>query len=359
MEAAIADATDASTSVGRPEMCETARMLDSLRSDMEAERIVYVALTRAKRKLIWCGQCGDRRSEHRVFAKAVEAAAPDLGKAVPSSAYAGNGVVCPSVNGHIIYVDGTLFSGTGTASDTGFDVVSYDAGPRLPRLSPCANVARRRRSFSRDFDGHGASELIGTPAAGHGAHARTPDGDRESSLRRGSAFHAVMSRAALRDVGEGDIRTCCMANGCPEDAPRIARMVWRVTSSDLWRGMSGNLSPEVPVRVTAGGETYDGFIDLLRVDGGHAVIYDYKTGLTSETDDEIRDTYLLQGMTYALAVLSDADSGIGDVTAQDLVVGDGTGPMRVVELGRWTSDDVGMLTETLGRALRRAEELRG
>ena len=124
----------------------------------------------------------------------------------------------------------------------------------------------------------------------------------------GRAVHAVLQTIDLGTTTNIDdaARAQAVAEGIADEATRIARLVENARDSQAVRDAvaSGRYWREVYVGTEVEGATVEGFIDLLFEGPEGLVVVDYKTDSARSTEEINRamDRYRLQGAAYALAL---------------------------------------------------------
>ena len=141
------------------------------------------------------------------------------------------------------------------------------------------------------------------------------DEDRATDL--GTAFHRLAQYAVEQRGEDGSLvmppadRIGALARTCGLDGGQRRRLDAALTrwfGSGLAREMAGyaDLSAEVPFFVSVGDQYLEGEIDLLGFDDArtHAYVVDYKTGGSAdESPDDLRCKHVLQAACYAYAIL--------------------------------------------------------
>ena len=122
----------------------------------------------------------------------------------------------------------------------------------------------------------------------------------------GRALHVVLQSADLDTGSDIEVwaRAQAIAEGIPDSEQEVAQLARRAIESPTVRRAvgSGLYWREVPVAISAGGGSLQGFIDLLFEEGGELVVVDYKTDDVREEAEGAIDHYRIQGAAYALAL---------------------------------------------------------
>jgi len=174
----------------------------------------------------------------------------------------------------------------------------------------------------------------GVPLLVRTASALKPEWERpmapSDEVRRGgatdfgSAVHAVLERARLRDDGELDRIAAAVAgeSGLEERADEIAQIARRALESEAVRRavraprvlLEAPFTLALPGAAGDGGGVAEGRIDLLFEEDGAAVIVDFKTDAVSADDVEARaEQYRNQALVYAWAVQEAAGMPVREV----------------------------------------------
>ena len=122
----------------------------------------------------------------------------------------------------------------------------------------------------------------------------------------GRALHVVLQSADLDTGSDIEVwaRAQATAEGIPDSEQEVAQLARRAIESPTVRRAvgSGRYWREVPVAISAGGGSLQGFIDLLFEEDGELVVVDYKTDDAREEAEDAIGRYRIQGAAYALAL---------------------------------------------------------
>ncbi|MGN0072686.1 MAG: UvrD-helicase domain-containing protein [Coriobacteriales bacterium] len=185
-------------------------------------------------------------------------------------------------------------------------------------VEPRAHVPLRRSvaASPRAIGSYSAlASLYKGELAEHG-DAQAPGGSQEDATSLGSAFHLVAQWLALqpcpRAVSGSQLsaridaaaRRYALDDGLRQ---RLEQAVAAWMASDRFASLAGwqRLLPEHPFCVQGPNGPLEGFFDLLccTPGSGSALVIDYKTGV-SGGGEELRQRYALQAAVYAFALLS-------------------------------------------------------
>ena len=298
------------------EFCVHAKQLAYQREKEESQRLLYVALTRAREVLLLVAHDSRLASSGKFAAglthDVMEAAYPEgtLGEAPVFKTDTGALVAARVVT--VPYGGGDGEPGQGEEQVQPSEVRSHF----LPAPAARAKVRASRRELS-EFESYSslAHRVESSDFAVPRLRPRTPDAETVSAL--GSAFHLVAQWANETDgvfdeqALAGRAEAAARRFGVPADERgRLSSALAAWFSSERYAATRrfDHRRAECPFFVEAHGVQLEGFIDLLCVDdgGAEALIIDYKTG-TSGEGDELRERYTLQAQCYAYAVL---DAGL-------------------------------------------------
>lgn len=298
------------------EFCVHAKQLADQREKEESQRLLYVALTRAREVLLLVAHDSRLASSGKFAAglthDVMEAVYPEgtLGEAPVFKTDAGALVAARVVT--VPYGGGDGEPGQGEEQVQPSEVRSHF----LPAPAARAKVRASRRELS-EFESYSslAHRVESSDFAVPRLRPRTPDAETVSAL--GSAFHLVAQWANEADgvfdeqALAGRAEAAARRFGVPADERgRLSSALAAWFSSERYAATRrfDHRRAECPFFVEAHGVQLEGFIDLLCVDddGAEALIIDYKTG-TSGEGDELRERYTLQAQCYAYAVL---DAGL-------------------------------------------------
>lgn len=287
-----------------------ARALHHQRSLEESQRLLYVALTRAREMLVLVAHDSKYGSGHVLSG--------GLTKTALEAAFDGD---VPSQNGKVITGTGALVDFAITEvppeqplEDVEIDEASlqvehayppHEAKPEIssfaqaqPDIYSYSSLARRAKEVAKPV-----AQAIALPD-------RSQRSDTASTV--GSAFHLVAEWLAMNPESQpGALEGRLEAAGTHYDLDDEERQRLRA-AVDAWLA-SERLAQarsfeqrraEYPFCVDIEGIALEGYIDLVCWnDGGDALIVDYKTGVSGE-GDELRERYALQAACYAYALLS-------------------------------------------------------
>lgn len=277
----------------------------------EAQRLLYVALTRAKDLLIVMGH--DKK-----FADAGELSKGQFASMV-NAAFDGqlpkNGDAVRTSTGALVRFDVVPVATTAVADDAADDAAD------APRNVHCLGASRAPQLSARLMRPAELHSYSSIAAASELSQARQLErqqirvhapADDETVSPVGSAFHLV----AQWLVEQGDIDASALAARVsaaarrydlgPSDGDRLDAAVTSWCSCDLFTQLRSHARrfAEQAFCVDVNGLPLEGFIDALCLsdDGRSALVIDYKTG-TSGEGEELVNRYLLQASCYAYAVL--------------------------------------------------------
>lgn len=216
--------------------------------------------------------------------------------------------------------------------------VPHAAAQAQPFVVALRDAAPPPKALSCDFAREGTysyTSLEHAPlpwdeiAPGHAPVDELERSGNDDATALGTAFHLMAQRAveqmnasASRDLAcpppdaiAACARRCALSDG---QAQRLDAALDRWFASDAARDLAafGAVAAEVPfaVRVEREGTSLllEGEIDALATDGsGRALFVDYKTGgFASETESFLRDKHLLQAQCYAYALLREGFSSV-------------------------------------------------
>lgn len=333
-----------------------AQRLDAERADEEEQRLLYVALTRA-RDMLLLYSCDKGFGSKGVLGKGLFADV--AGALFPQGGLPEQDGRYMLQNGCLVdlKIEKTPYAPRDEAADLEEDELAVEQELTadealdvhvIPVVQPvaamrCSKPGKRRSMLSYSALAHegvnataeGSARGAATEAADEQGAASLsarvfallnttegdavePDGKRADSVSPvGSAFHAFAQWLAL----QADPAALDAASGMV--AARLAALskTWDLTEDEALRLQQAALEwqesqrfeqalsfahrlPEYPFCMEIGGEPFEGFLDLLCLDGAQddALVIDYKTG-ESGTEGELLERYRLQGAVYAYAVL--------------------------------------------------------
>ena len=310
----------------------------------ENKRLVYVALTRAKKKLIWCAAPnvtgkGTLGATDKIFQEAAEALGLDLTNTTNGNFVTPSGI--PFTFARITVdaddVEPLVQTDVERASMKHFELMEFGRTEEAPDR-------RRQVSFSSSYAGSSpSSTVLDLMGINRQAPARHGDGHGAAF---GSVFHECARRLALmgKVPSPVDVSRICSAFEEEIDKNAIITLVSELASSATWDKITSQdfFMPEAPLRYRIDETVFAGSIDVLCVTDRLAVIYDYKTGMSDATDEQVLSSYAYQALVYAAGVLF--DNTVDAVQVCFVMVDD---HMRLVEGPIWTSDDQERMFEVL------------
>lgn len=292
--------------------------LSRSREAEEAQRLLYVALTRARDLLIVMGHDGTYASTATLasgqFSSMVEAAFPE-GVSWSSVARTRTGALV-SLEMQVVQ-RGSAQAEAEEPSDAWHYVCPVQTQPRVS-----ARVVHEAALHSYSSIAH--REAVSTaPAHAAAIQLRDRSEDAESVAPVGSAFHLVAqwlseTRGALLEALSGRIAAAARRFELDaEQAQRLDGLVDAWMASELYEQIAAcpQQHAEYAFVTDVRGVALEGFIDLLCLDtqARRAHIVDYKTGVSGEGED-LHDRYRLQACCYSYAVLSSGVADTVDVT---------------------------------------------
>ncbi|MEN3340658.1 MAG: ATP-dependent helicase/nuclease subunit [Actinomycetota bacterium] len=304
---------------------------DARRAEEEAEklRLYYVAMTRAKERLIVSGSI--------LREKAADAATPIgwvLGRldAAADLDSAGDAPVEIERNGARLvlhmdryreadWVEAPAAEADADAAGEGqlalFAALEDVAGPPpAPRLAPLVAPPEpplhrlRRLSFTSLSTFEQCSYKYYALRVAGMAERRPERGDGDGGLRAteiGDAVHRLLEQVDLRAPAEPDVEQVrdWYAGVSDEELERIRGFVAAFCESQLARRVAAlpHLDKERHFTFEHDGVLVHGYLDALHLEGRRALVLDYKTNLLGESSPEeiVEADYRLQRLVYALA----------------------------------------------------------
>ena len=288
--------------------------------EQEQERLLYVALTRARELLILsgcdksCASTGEL-AQGSLFARVVGA----LFDALPPSSGSyrlGNGCLVGWRCCAVPY----------RAPLPGEDEEGAVGGPQpLPvrthaLVEPREHVPLRRglRPVPRAIGSYSALGSVPAAQPGTAPELAEPAAQQDEATALGSAFHLVAQWLALQPqaptAGSAQLAARVQAaaarfglDGALRQRLEQAVEAWQGSQRFAALGEWQRLLPEHPFCVEGPRGPLEGFIDLLCCNpgGSSALVIDYKTGF-SGAQGELQQRYALQAAVYAYALLSGA-----------------------------------------------------
>lgn len=287
-----------------------AHQLKKLRDAQEQQRLLYVALTRARDKLILVAHDGAFASKG------------DLSAGLTSSClHAVFGKEIPMQHAKVRTDAGALVELAITEVPYGVQeeqaddkenslVVThrYPVFELPPRIS--AQPLDRRQIYSYSSIAHRDAQHRELVAPAVALHDRSQDVETVSPV--GSSFHLVaqwlasVPRADERGIERRMLAAAHRYGLDEEQRTRLANAVAAWVSSERYAMVQEHecRHAEYAFCVDVEGVPLEGYIDLICFDGeGGALVIDYKTG-TSGQGEDLHERYALQAQCYAYALLS-------------------------------------------------------
>ncbi len=262
-----------------PTFLTEAARLELVRRTLEEEmRIMYVAMTRAKRTLTLSGTDIAKIPEYKLGLTLPSRPSDFLWALTPENIETADGVDEMAAHG----VKRVFAGGAGEAAESIARRMNF-VYPHAERLAKTSVTAAVRESFSDD------GYFAGTPSF------RSDDAD---GAERGTAFHLFMQRLDF-DM-PFDFQRAAFEAEFPE-AAKLVDYDKAKAAAELVNGVTGGkkLYREKEFIYDDGGTLVQGVIDLLAVGEDGAAIIDYKTGANVK-----RESYAGQLALYARAVES-------------------------------------------------------
>lgn len=291
---------------------------EELEEQQEQERLLYVALTRARELLLLCGcdkSCAStgELAQGSLFARVVGELFDEL----------------PSSDGRLCLRNGCLVGwrchtvpyrapvpGEEDSDEPG------SAPPLEPRTHAVVGLHRHeplRRGLRPAPRAIGSYSALGAPAAGEGGAApelAEPAAPQDEATALGSAFHLVAQWIALQPQAPaaGSPQLAMRAQAAAQrfglgaqQRQRLEQALGEWLGSQRYASLGEwqRLLPEHPFCVQGPCGPLEGSLDLLCCNPGgrSALVVDYKTGF-SGTGEELQERYALQAAVYAFALLS-------------------------------------------------------
>jgi ATP-dependent helicase/nuclease subunit A len=267
-------------------------------SASEARRLLYVAATRARDRLVVScfGRLTTAKGEpSSVLLGAMAAALPVLSPTAPTEDYEEEGLLV------LAPADPPVRDELQVVPDAAGMVAARGAW-LAAREALLAEAGRPARATSPSGLEHVDEEVRG---GGPGA----PPG-RARALALGSAVHRVMELCDLDDESSlpGIAAAVALDAGRPdlaEDAAALAGVCWRSAPVRAAAAAAAAdpdaVHRELPIGALLNGAVVSGAVDLLYRDGEQWVVVDYKTDRGADAD-VLRERYAPQGAAYAVAV---------------------------------------------------------
>lgn len=304
------------TSAARTSQFDLAKELDDEMDGPERERLLYVALTRARDHLAVS-------RHHRVSAKGDPITSHGASMANFANGQ-GESLVRPFVAQGSLFVTPSLLE----RSDRGFteprppaewrawhhDVISRASRQRVVSATALAAASGANRSESDDWYAHAPEDddvLVRDADTEHREPAINVAVFRRGRAGSaiGSAVHAALQVIDLTSPDTADIRSICASQAWVESVPEAIDTIESAVRSALAAPILQACSQarhwkELFVAVPIDDLTLEGYVDLLVETPEGLVVVDYKTDdVRSEADIDAKlERYSLQGAAYAVAV---------------------------------------------------------
>jgi len=188
---------------------------------------------------------------------------------------------------------------------------AWRVAPELPPLTPIPEPpAFRLRSlsysalalFGRCSYRFYAERIVGLRSPG--AVAAVPGAEGLAATEIGDAVHVLLEHG-VEGGGTAELVLARYPAATPEDLERIDSLVDAWHSSPVAQELRGGVDPqpELPFAFAHDGVLLHGRFDVFRLDGGRALVVDYKTNRLEDLSPEeaLEDDYALQRLVYALA----------------------------------------------------------
>jgi ATP-dependent helicase/nuclease subunit A len=321
-----------------------ASIIDELnvRSEGEERRLLYVALTRARERLILSGCVklradDDQRSSARAFNPLSFLQRGDGGTLTEAGDHD-----CGSYRTRVRLVSGpvlerTIYQGGEPLAATFTPTVSDIPEGVLPPLAalPLSLKVTELLSYRRCPQVYRFSHVLEIDEnLPHRAALRGEGRRRVSPVEQGTIVHALLERARFNATDMDDEIERLVASEDEALRPALAQMLKAVLSGEIGDAVRGakRVEREWPFAMRVGGVMIEGVIDLaLQGQDGRWTIVDYKSNDFSRTGrfEYVTDYYAPQLELYAMAI---ARAGVGEVAECALVFL--TGP----KVHRWSFD---------------------
>ena len=320
----------------------------------EKKRLAYVALTRAKKKLIWTAgliakKDGEFGAGEQIFQHAVEAAtginAADISTGIHSTKSGTN------VSYTEIEVPDTLFVPEPQHIYKRTDVRPYV--PRTYQRDCASNIKPKAISFTGDYADKYLDENVRLFLSNSASSTQLSNEQQFASKRTsqaaefGTAFHIAAKIMALKGNKLSKEQILLIARNnmienteTQDELKQLCDEFFDKYLSLKINDSTGTITPECPIGYALGDTHVDGQIDLLIDNGTHKEIIDYKTGLIGRSDECVVEHYGYQALVYAAAALM--VPGTEEVEVTFLLVEDG---LREIKLPKW---NVSQLTDIMG-----------
>ncbi len=307
---------------GWPAVGRVAKDDDDARDRAERRRLLYVALTRAKDRLIVSTPIPPRRDYRGthveilldVFGEALAASGPLTGAGWSgeviladdsSSRVAVGGIVSTLLEEHLdrIAEAEPIPGGVGEREHV---------LQRLPRVKP--DLAGKTRFTVTELSAYLACPLhyrlrYVEQFASYSIAAEVATEGKLSASERGTVVHRALQRLGrgpvvnLRRQIEAAMRESGLAGHDPGEVDEIAGIIERFAASDTWRSIerAAELRSEVTVVAKFDSGILEGQVDALFVDdGGQTHLLDYKTGREAEEGKQAEHRFQVGAYAAAL-----------------------------------------------------------
>jgi ATP-dependent helicase/nuclease subunit A len=312
-----------------PPVAQTVIDAEAARETAEDRRLLYVALTRARDRLVISTPVQldkERAPKGGVWVQALLAALGD--QLLTGDSIAGSGEF-GEWSGEVIRVEGPAVGARGTRPlpllaqyrpqiETAEPIPGGDEAEEaaiVARMRPVGpDLAARTRFTVTELSAH-----LHCPRcyylryvrglAGFSPAAEAPAPGRLRPDERGTVVHRALQRlgrgpvSEVRDEVEAAMQECGLAGHDPGEVESILAMLVRFTGSETWELIrtAKELRSEVPIVAPLGGGLIEGQIDALVRDWNEALhLLDYKTGRAQ--DAGTLDEHRFQIGAYAAAV---------------------------------------------------------
>ena len=304
---------------------------DKRLSDLEAMRLCYVGMTRARDHLIVSLHRSATNTSRPSLAERVAAALEGM-----DAKWTAPDTRVSAMNDEQVRVPTAPFDGPAATREGLAEWVDR-------RRVVAASAAKRTSVGASELD-----SLFGADGAALIDRAMGAERPHDPGLWRspraasavGRAVHAVLQRVDLvRGEGLDDLALVEVdREGCRKEIDRVKRLVGAALgSADVRRAIaSSKYWRELPISVPVGEGVLDAVLDLVYEDDGRIVVVDYKTDAVSSAEEagEAAANYRLQAGAYALAVQSVLGRSVDRFAFLFLSVPEGPVSVDVVDLGK-------------------------
>lgn len=309
---------------------------DTVADNAEADRVLYVAFTRAQDLLIASGWYALRPKKPSAARNDVVRLARALDLGIPISGEMDGEVFMGGsarVRCRVISADAVLSHPEPADSDEGvvLPVVGADIRTTREPLASSAIVSYSHLALFERCPKRFQLERIMGLGSGEGGKP-----DAAQPIRFGSALHSVLQMVDAQGNLPSPRRRRDIAAYFEleeADSKRLERDLEAVIGSAGYRRTIGQgcVYREAPISTPLGGGKFVlvGSMDVYARTGDEGLILDYKTGGESDSG-VLRDQHLLQAMCYGLAALSDGCARVEVVFLQVSGAGGSGGPNETV-----------------------------